>query len=68
MKHIGYNSYFDKLAFQEHIDIVDFEKMFKFADLYPSSAELKESKDNVLKCKINLYDYYIFANYIRFKL
>jgi hypothetical protein len=43
--------------------------MFKFADLYPSSAELKESKDNVLKCKINLYDYYIFANYIiRFKL
>lgn len=32
----------------------DLEKMFNYADLYPSTSELKEAKDNVLKCDDNI--------------
>ena len=34
----------------DHIDLNDLEKMFNYADLYPSNSELKEAKENVLKC------------------
>lgn len=37
----------------DQIDLNDLEKMFNYADLYPTANELKEAKDNVLKCKIN---------------
>ena len=43
-------SYYEKLSFMDQIDLNDLEKMFNYADLYPTANELKEAKDNVLKC------------------
>lgn len=45
-----YHSYYEKLSFMDQIDLNDLEKMFNYADLYPTANELKEAKDNVLKC------------------
>lgn len=47
----GYNTYYDKLQFMDQLDMNDLEKMFNYADLFPTTNELKEAKDNVLKCK-----------------
>ena len=44
-------SYYQKLSFVDQLDSNDLDKMFNYNDLYPSLNELKEAKENVLKCK-----------------
>lgn len=44
-----YLSYYQKLCFVDQIDHSDLEKILHYNDLYPTSSELKEAKDQVLK-------------------
>ena len=52
---IEYLSYYQKLCFVDQLDHNDLEKLFHYNDLYPSASELKEAKEQVLKCNIRFY-------------
>ena len=46
-----YQSYFEKLAYGDQLDLSDLDKLFNWADLFPAHSELSEAKINVMKCK-----------------